>query len=126
MSGGVASNHSPKLNNRKQNSITHGRGGYSSNHSQNNINNDVTILDTDLPSDQSDDDEMICNNTAAQPKLTGLATRSEVLSYFEQQTDGFKCKICNNVSFLVYLLKYWLFIYGSDKMTHGCLFDRTL
>ena len=116
MSGGVTNSHSPKLNNRKRNSFSRGRGSYSNSHSQspqNNAintrhgNNDTSVLHTNLPSDQSDDDVITSNNnTAAQPKSTGVASRSEILSYFEQQTDGFHCKLCHEVSLLVHLLEY--------------------
>ncbi|CAF2941686.1 unnamed protein product [Rotaria sp. Silwood2] len=104
VSGGVTNSRSPKLNNRKRNLFSGGRGDYSSGHSQISLNNNIsthhgnnhtTILHTNLPSDQSDDDEITSDSrTATQTKSTGLASRSEVLPYFEQQPDGFKYKIC--------------------------------
>ena len=101
-SGGITHSHSLKLKHRNRNSFSTGRGDFLSNHSQithsndNNIhyeNNNTAILSTSLPSDQSEDDEIICNNNIpAQCKSMGIASRSKILSYFDEQKDGYKCK----------------------------------
>ena len=114
LSGGVENNHSSRLNNRNRTPLSGGRVDYSNRPSQTSFNNgsgihrainDLTNLDLYLPSDQSDDDEMPTkNNTAVQPKSTALASRSEVLSYFQRQNDGFKCKLCHKVSLIRWLL----------------------
>ncbi|CAF3265381.1 unnamed protein product [Rotaria sp. Silwood2] len=113
ISGGVTNPHSPKLNVRKRasastdtqgvsttsNSISYSTiisndddGAHDNNHKSNVSHQDL------LPSDQSDDEEMLIdNNTIIKEKTTGLASRSEVLSYFIVQDDGYKCKLCNNV-----------------------------
>ena len=114
VSGGVANSHSPKMNIRKRTSFSNGHG--TSNHSNPlsqivldddaNIcdeNNHIIIQNSSLPSDQSEDEEMPLtnnnnSNTPVPPKPSGLAGRSEVLSYFDQQPDGYKYKICTKVN----------------------------
>ena len=116
ISGGVGNAHSPKLNVRKRTSgstDTHGTSTssitYSTITSNDNINrihysnhnNKNTYSRHILPSDQSDDDEMLINNsTIMKPKPTALVSRSEVLSYFSIQDNGYKCKLCDNVNLL--------------------------
>ncbi|CAF1685048.1 unnamed protein product [Rotaria magnacalcarata] len=100
LSGGVA--RSPKLSARRS---TH--AGDSSNAASQIIANDnVTtsdysnISDLDLPLDQSDDEEMQHDNnqcTTVSTKSSSLVKRSQILSYFDEQINGFKCKICNKV-----------------------------
>ncbi|CAF1277726.1 unnamed protein product [Didymodactylos carnosus] len=101
-SGGVSNSHSPKLISKRRGSTSGGRGDHSQVQSQvtlnidNNIhhgNNYTTNFRTNLPSDQSDDEITSNNNTCTKPKRAPLASRSEVLSYFGQESGGFKCKI---------------------------------
>ncbi|CAF1555556.1 unnamed protein product, partial [Rotaria sordida] len=110
ISGGVANNYSPKLNARKRNAggtdtqgTTTSSISYSTMVSDDNgginqsNNNDSTTYQDLLPSDQSDDDEMLTNNILMiKQNSTGLLTRTEVLSYFIAQENGYKCKLCNN------------------------------
>ncbi|CAF5183613.1 unnamed protein product [Rotaria magnacalcarata] len=101
LSGGVA--RSPKLSARRS---TH--AGDSSNAASQIIANDnVTtsdysnISDLHLPLDQSDDEEMQHDNnqcTTVSTKSSSLVKRSQILSYFDEQINGFKCKICNKVN----------------------------
>jgi hypothetical protein len=120
ISGGVVSTHSPKLNTRKRTSAsvdTHGIPVNSSDCSastQHGAGDDSnTSGPNPLPSDQSDDDEMVSgDNVVIKRKHTGLATRSEVLSYYSIEADGYKCKLCNKVkprSIQIFLLRrlYW-------------------
>lgn len=123
VSGGVAGSSSPKLNIRQRNSLSHVRGNLSNTVSQimsnDDINNDnghnyTTTTSYNLPSDQSDDEEMEVNNnnnnTTISPASLRLATRAEVLSHFEQDTNGYKCTHCNKVNILVNSYEY-IFLY---------------
>jgi hypothetical protein len=74
-------------------------------------NNHIIIQNSNLPSDQSEDEEMPLtnnnnNSTPDLPKPSGLASRSEVLSYFDQQPDEYKCKICTKVNLFVNTFPY--------------------
>ena len=110
ISGGVPGIHSPKLNAHHANSLgarLHGNSNDVSkiilNDDMNvaNENNDVIMSNFNLVSDQSDDEEMQFQNKnkADQRNLSGTVSRTEILSYFEEQTDGYKCKICNKVEY---------------------------
>ncbi|CAF2027220.1 unnamed protein product, partial [Rotaria magnacalcarata] len=109
ISGGVANSNSPKFNAPKRTSgsvDTQGTSTSSISYStittndnggiQLSNNNNSTPYRDLLPSDQSDDDEMLTNSSVMiKQKSTGLATRSEVLSYFLVQNNGYKCKLCD-------------------------------
>ena len=117
VSGGVTTIHSPKMNIRKRNSRDNGRIGYLNSRSQithttdgnNHDEDDETIMQhSSLPSDQSEDEEtpsrmdnnnVINNNNGTAPSK--LASRTEVLSYFEEQSNGFKCRLCNKVNLFI-------------------------
>lgn len=114
LSGGVANTNSPKLNARKRTSGSIDTQGTSTSsisystvtHNDNDDiqlgnNNDSTSYRDLLPSDQSDDDEMLTGSSVTiKQKSTGLATRFEVLSYFLVQDNGYKCKLCDKVGYL--------------------------
>jgi hypothetical protein len=125
ISGGVANIHSPKMNIRNRTSFNNGRGG--SNYASTlppivlddgahirDENNDMITQNFSLPSDQSEDEEMAPtnnnkNNTTVPRKTSGLASRSEVLSYFDQQPEGYKCKNCTKVKFFINTFPYECF-----------------
>ncbi|CAF4052930.1 unnamed protein product, partial [Rotaria magnacalcarata] len=100
LSGGVV--RSPKLSARRSTPADD-----SSNvASQIIVNDNVTtsdysdISDLHLSLDQSDDEEMQHDSnqcTTVLTKSSSLAKRSQILSYFDEQINGFKCKICNKV-----------------------------
>jgi len=116
ISGGVNANQSPKPNNRKRSSLSNSaRGSSKLSFTHSSIttydNNDGSVnrnifKNNSLPSDQSDDEEIMIDNKTnsiiQQKRSTrsNVATRSEILNYFEVQTNGFKCKLCNLVSLL--------------------------
>jgi hypothetical protein len=115
VSGGVTNSHSPKLNNRKRSSTNNRRASISNALSQIIINDNVstqnrsyntTFSHSNLPSDQSEDDEVpLSNNTNNVTSVPSapqeLAHRKEVLSYFTEEPGGFRCKTCNKVNILL-------------------------
>lgn len=109
ISGGVESSRSPKLNHRKRTSgsvDTNGDPVSSFDRStitRQGVGNGVNTPGSNtLPSDQSDDEEMVSgDNLFIKRKQSGLASRSEVLSYFSIESTGYKCKLCNEVSLSV-------------------------
>jgi hypothetical protein len=129
ISGGVANNHSPKLNVRKQTAVStdaHNTSASSITYSTITSNDNVDIHHDDnnsscrnlLPSDQSDDDEMLLdNNILVKQTLIRIATRSEVLSYFSIENNGYKCKLCNKVSliFLKFSYTYMITIFYNYR-----------
>ncbi|CAF1554449.1 unnamed protein product [Rotaria sp. Silwood1] len=113
ISGGVALTHSPKLNVRKRTSDSTDTQGTSTssisystitsndNGGMHDSNNKNSTSYRDFPSDQSDDDEISTNNSVViKQKSTGLLTRSEVLSYFLVQDNGYKSNLCDCYSVL--------------------------
>ncbi|CAF1021566.1 unnamed protein product [Adineta steineri] len=111
--GGVVNN-SPKLNSRRRTSCNNNHRDASASSisfSTTTVNDNSVDFDDNntnetydkhlLPSDQSEDDEMLVdNNELVKRKSSGLASRNEVLSYFWPQDNGYKCKLCSNVSFI--------------------------
>ena len=106
ISGGIASSHSPRPSTRKRISGSADTRGILVNPSNRSTNtrsnagdNSNTTDQGPLPSDQSDDDEMPSgDNLAIKRKDMGLATRSEILSYYSVEANGYKCKLCSKVS----------------------------
>ncbi|CAF4044221.1 unnamed protein product, partial [Adineta steineri] len=106
ISDGVSNSHSPKLSNKRRSAAGGVHGDNSQVQSQfiidndNNIrhdNNYATNLRTSLPSDQSDDESTPNNTTSGKAKQATLATRKEILSYFQRHPDGYKCNECKKV-----------------------------
>ena len=103
ISGGVAGSHSPRPSTRKRisgsadtRSIPVNSSNRSTNTHSNAGDNNNTPGQGPLSSDQSDDDEMPSgDNLLIKRKHMGLATRSEILSYYSVEADGYKCKLCN-------------------------------
>ena len=122
VAGTVHNSHSPKMNTRKRASFRDGRSGrrgypnpISQIISNDNIHNfssnsHTNISHSSLAFDQSEDEEMVLNNnnndTTGLIKISEVASRSQILSYFEEKSDGFKCKICNKVSSLIFSIKF--------------------
>ena len=136
VSGGISGSLSPKMNIRKKSSLNNVRGNLSNTVNQfllnddlnnDNGNNYTTTTSYNLPSDQSDDEEMEVNNhnnnnTTVQPASSRLATRAEVLSHFDKQTNGYKCKHCDKVNIVVNSYEYiYLYIYNGRDRINGCL-----
>lgn len=111
LSGGVNSAHSPKSIRRKRitTSDVHGERSSSATGQAALNEDDHVVIDDNispvrLPPEQSDDEVEVSdnNNTSnVSTNKSGLLTRSQVLNYFEQQTDGYKCKTCNKVNILL-------------------------
>ncbi|CAF3996868.1 unnamed protein product [Rotaria sordida] len=109
VSGGVTNSRSPKINIRKKSSASSRRNDYLNIASRimldddvnmSNSNDNSIVLYFNLPADQSEDEEVELSNktnTIVSPTASRPLTRAEVLSYFEQQTDGYKCKLCEKV-----------------------------
>ncbi|CAF3046274.1 unnamed protein product [Rotaria socialis] len=103
LSGGVANNRSSILNTRRRTIHTDDSSSAVADITVNdnaNISDDNDISDLHLPLYQSDDEEIQLDNTyntTVSTKPTGPVKRSKILSYFDEQIDGFKCKICNKV-----------------------------
>jgi hypothetical protein len=114
VSGGINSIRSPKLNSRKKGSSSRGRGDYSNALSQTIVDDNRIMLHSTLPSDQSEDDEMLCdlninqdnNNTIVASDTSKVASRAQILSYFEEKSGGFYCNDCNKVNSLFHFFKY--------------------
>ena len=114
LSGGVTNSHTSNSTKSKRTSLI-GRNGSQPNSPANsprisrvttNETYDTTALGISLSSDQSDDEEMNTGNSeSVQMKSTGLATRSEIMTYFIQQLDGYECKLCHHVSSMRWCLK---------------------
>ena len=78
------------------------------NNKNNNGNSNNNLYQSLLPSDQSDDDEILPrNNASLKQKSMGLLTRAEVLAYFSVEPNGYKCNLCNKVC--IYLDLIYIF-----------------
>lgn len=129
--GGVASSHSPKLNIRRRTSINAGCGDSDRANTTSHIvlshhgtirneDNSMDTQNSDLPSDQSADEETVTvdnndNSTIVLSKTPRVASRQHVMGYFDTQPDGYRCKLCTRVSCLQMFLCMKIVIRVSIK-----------
>lgn len=108
LAGGVTGSQSPNSASSRRTPVSGRRARHSNSSSRASVTNDIGgfSLNLDLPSDQSDDDEMLgSNQTTTQPNPSALASRSEILSHFVKQPDGYKCKLCRKVSAIILFIQ---------------------
>jgi hypothetical protein len=113
VSGGIGNVHSPRLSSRRLHSSK--RDGLSDltqvNVHRNSLIATSDIRMTDEESDEDGQQTRVVSFELSDDEANGLfqgkprerlrPTRTEVLTYFTEEPDGYKCSICNEVSFLL-------------------------
>jgi hypothetical protein len=98
LSGGVGNSHLSNSTWSKQRLLNSRKGTRASSKTKKETQSIITTS-TSLGSDQSSDEEMTFEDSPSiQTKTIAPVTRSEILSYFEEQSDGYLCKLCQRVS----------------------------
>ena len=113
VSGGIGSVHSPRLASRRLHSSK--RDGLSDRTPVNvHRNSLIATSDIRMTDEESDEggqqprvvsfelsDDEANGPSQGKPRERLRPTRTEVLTYFTEEPDGYKCSICNEVSFLL-------------------------